>query len=367
MDSHAPETVPPKASRSGPKPPQDVIARNCSVQPSAVSSQFPIDSREFWTQLRLLSGKHSDWGRLVSAMEQAREERRKGVRRVSKTREWSPWDVDRASEILKRRPPRLLSASPFQEHSTAANDSRVGQGGHFIWICASAVDDISQHLAHGIPINLRTEHIRGTDILSRIPETRLAALRSRLGASFIAQSPHYEDDDTNLVAHQAVVTMLMMEQIGGGTVSAEFQTWRWLTQHLILDKLPGYVRQASKPVTLILTFMTKDWAGSMHLKEVYNHLRPILAAHPSLSVIPTESEALCYEMKIGDIRRLDDIAALTKNTAFAYRPRTCLGLGNCTLFEPIEPTGHHGGTTPRGSGTVGTRWTANSTARPEPK
>ncbi|KXX76724.1 hypothetical protein MMYC01_209300 [Madurella mycetomatis] len=56
----------------------------------------------------------------------------------------------------------------------------------------------------------------------------------------------------------------------------------------------------------------------------------------TVSIFPSETERRWELGKIGDIRALDEIAKEQEalgNHRFAYRPRTCFGVGKCTLAD----------------------------------
>ena len=92
----------------------------------------------------------------------------------------------------------------------------------------------------------------------------------------------------------------------------------------------------------IRVFPLSTIAGPPHLRFFYEELRPVLYIEGSVSIFPPESERFYADSKIRDIRALDNIALeqkLSGNERFAYRPRTCPGIGECQLADlaPHDP------------------------------
>lgn len=96
------------------------------------------------------------------------------------------------------------------------------------------------------------------------------------------------------------------------------------------NKLPSSSQH--QPKTLVFLSRTGyPLEKALSLQAFYSRMRLIWAVHGNLEVYPPEEEFLFKEDKVGDVRRLDLIAQAASDPMFGYRPRTCFGLGPCTL------------------------------------
>jgi hypothetical protein len=86
------------------------------------------------------------------------------------------------------------------------------------------------------------------------------------------------------------------------------------------------MRQALPTVIFISSTLTQ-WPDYLSTEDFYRKIGKIADAHGNLRVYPSKTET---DRAHHDIRALDIIA---KNSAyvFSYRPKTCFGIGQCTL------------------------------------
>ncbi|KAH7208447.1 uncharacterized protein BKA55DRAFT_698165 [Fusarium redolens] len=119
-------------------------------------------------------------------------------------------------------------------------------------------------------------------------------------------------------------------------VTIEFRTSNWLAEQLEGNRLTDYICNLhDKRLVVYVSCTVSSWSP-VSMDEFYYQMRVMKAIHGNMRVYPRESEALWDELKIGDVRAFDEIAASGIN--FIYRPKTCFGVGKCSL--PL-PEGEH--------------------------
>ncbi|KAM0362803.1 hypothetical protein ACHAPK_011500 [Fusarium culmorum] len=159
-----------------------------------------------------------------------------------------------------------------------------------------------------------------------LPETfkieEIDHMREILGKRFIRQA-----GDERII-HQAVVATLFAREIDG--VEAEFQSWTWLLNQIRQATLLDYIQtKKASNILIVLSNTSADWED-MSISQLYGYLQVLAASHGSVAVCPSFSEAQWANGKIGDIGKLDMIAQQS-DTKYSFRPKTCLGIGMCTL------------------------------------
>ncbi|KAM0362848.1 hypothetical protein ACHAO7_011080 [Fusarium culmorum] len=175
----------------------------------------------------------------------------------------------------------------------------------------------------GVPINLNDVKVFKKGFL---PETfkieEIDHMREILGKRFIRQA-----GDERII-HQAVVATLFAREIDG--VEAEFQSWTWLLDQIRQATLLDYIQtKEASNILIVLSNTSADWEY-MSISQLYGYLQVLAATHGSVAVCPSLSEAQWANGKIGDIRKLDMIAQRS-DRKYSFRPKTCLGIGRCTL------------------------------------
>jgi hypothetical protein len=140
--------------------------------------------------------------------------------------------------------------------------------------------------------------------------------------------------DEQYYIHQGLVTILA----AGSLDSLSFNPYTW---DLLYQQLKGplfsdaCIDGNGKPLRSVLFLhWTTDEPTNPTLDQVYEVARTLLKVKygTSFRVYPNESEAMQEREKLGDIGVLDEVARSSPQE-FAYRPKTCTGLGACVLRD----------------------------------
>lgn len=146
--------------------------------------------------------------------------------------------------------------------------------------------------------------------------------------------------DGQYYIHQGLVTILAAQSLN--SLSFDPHTWDLLYQQL---KGPLFsdacIDGDGKPLRSVLFLhWTTEEPTNPTLDQVYEVARTLLKVKygTSFRVYPNQSEATQEREKLGDIGVLDEVARSSPHE-FAYRPKTCPGLGACVLRD-CETTVH---------------------------
>jgi hypothetical protein len=166
--------------------------------------------------------------------------------------------------------------------------------------------------------------------LQSLEESLGESLEESLGSAFIAKD---KNDDGKFWVHQSLATMLLVAgQRNGPLRLGKVLNWN----HLSEDDLDSLLSMEAEHDQKILVFVARNSypsPGSMSIDAFYNKMEYIMAANDSIELYPSRDEFMFEEQKVGDIRTLDAIAAGSAYE-FAWRPKTCFGVGPCQLAEP---------------------------------
>lgn len=184
-------------------------------------------------------------------------------------------------------------------------------------------DDIANSDMLGIPVDLQDLGILNKHLYTLLTPEKINDLQDHLGPSFISQRGN------KLVIHQAVLTILYACQ--SPTVTADFRTWAMLQDLNERDQLVERIQAMPQTKMLVFVSCTNSSWHNPGSEDFYRYMDLIEATHGNVVVHPSETELKWEELKIGDVRVFDEIAQ--SNQKFTYRPKTCLGIGECTLPE----------------------------------
>ncbi|EGU85061.1 hypothetical protein IWW34DRAFT_837722 [Fusarium oxysporum f. sp. albedinis] len=186
----------------------------------------------------------------------------------------------------------------------------------------AADEDVSKGDMIGVRLNLLDIETLHKDVAAILEGKLLKQIKESSGKAFIKKDLDYT------VIHQAILTMLFAR--ARDRVEAEFKSWKWLVSNVLGNTLLSYIMEKKASSVLILLANSHgDWE-TLSMDDLYSHLQMLSAAHGSLSICPSETENRSAACKIADIRILDMIAR-DADWKYSYRPRTCFGMGKCTL------------------------------------
>ncbi|KAL6351811.1 hypothetical protein LRP88_14904 [Fusarium phalaenopsidis] len=192
---------------------------------------------------------------------------------------------------------------------------------HILFLGIPEVDDIASNDMLGIPVDLEDLEILNKHLYTLLTPEKINNLQTHLGPSFISHRGN------KLVIHQAVLTILYACQ--GPTVTADFRAWAELRDLNQRDQLVERIQAMPQTKMLVFVSCTNSSWPSPGLEEFHSYMNLIEAAYGNVVVCPSETEVKWAELKIGDIRAFNGIAQ--SSNKFTYRPKTCLGIGECTL------------------------------------
>lgn len=189
--------------------------------------------------------------------------------------------------------------------------------------------ELLDHHFVAIPFDLPTQKALGkhgfSELISGVPSNLRADKR------FFRQ----HKGGQSVLIHQTIVTML---QATSPWLDVTFWTWDMVVDKINTNKLYEEILGKDGHVVLFVP-STVSSAPGLTLSSFYDHLRPLSAVSESVTFFPSETEHRWESEKIGDIKALDDIATEqreAKNDRFGYRPRTCFGVGSCSLKDLDE-------------------------------
>ncbi|RSL44425.1 hypothetical protein CEP54_014689 [Fusarium duplospermum] len=146
-----------------------------------------------------------------------------------------------------------------------------------------------------------------------------------------------EIEDKKAYVHQKVMIMIWAEQTR--RVSVEYHNWDWVVR--LVEKgstaLAEYVQTFDKPVIFFAPLESPDWAIRPNLHRFYDAIEMADAPRGNVSVYPSRYETWNQGHKLRDLRALDEIAKGAPDK-FAWRPKTCFGLGMCALADETGKT-----------------------------
>lgn len=148
-----------------------------------------------------------------------------------------------------------------------------------------------------------------------------------LGDTIVAKSTE------SMVLHQGLATVLYAGTLG---LDIHVDTWSWLANNLKHRLLPAWLDTTFGPNRSIVIFL--HWTSThepqdltfQHTYEAIRNLRIHYSGR--IRPYPSQSELWQDRLKVGDIRALDEIASRAP-AEFSHRPKTCFGLGECTLKD----------------------------------
>ncbi|KAF5689146.1 hypothetical protein FDENT_4510 [Fusarium denticulatum] len=197
-----------------------------------------------------------------------------------------------------------------------------------LYVGTSVAEDISKDETIGVRLNFPDIKSLHKDVATILEDKFLKQIKDSYGKAFIKKDLDYT------VVHQAILTMLFAR--AKGHVEAEFKPWNWLVSNILENTLMRYIMgKKASSVLILLANSHSDWE-ILSMDDLYSHLQILSAAHGSLSICPSETENKSAACKIADIRALD-IIAQDSDWKYSYRPRTCFGMGNCTLPSTLIP------------------------------
>ena len=204
-----------------------------------------------------------------------------------------------------------------------------------LWCGIPDVQNIAKSDLLGIPFSKSDQEILRDNVLDWLvaeEADELRTLQKDLGAGFIksklADGP---------VIHQSVVTLLLARR--SSAIHVTFQNWAWVKKQLESDSLlwstpyteVGGARRTLPTVIFVSSTLT-EWPDYLPTDDFYKKISEVADAHGNLRVYPSKTETDRAHHKIGDIRALDMIAE-SSEYAFSYRPKTCFGIGQCTMAD----------------------------------
>jgi hypothetical protein len=190
------------------------------------------------------------------------------------------------------------------------------------------VGNIGQCEFLGIPMSLEDQKILGATVPGLTDSASLEALKTRLGSRFISQ------EEDRLTVHQALLTACFLG--GTGRSSAEFQPWDWVVDQVKQNRLFEHISNIDAKKIIILDLRTDCSWHKLSESAFYHHIRLVSALNGNITLLPSETETKWAELKIGDIRALDDIANAPGR--YSYRPKTCFGERECILSDSRQET-----------------------------
>jgi hypothetical protein len=224
--------------------------------------------------------------------------------------------------------PNLCLSLGVQFSISAAPVQHCKPDAHFICIGAPSSGNIAQYEFLGVPLSLEDHEILGDAYPGFTDRVSIEALKTRLGSGFISE------ENGRLTVHQALMTAHLLD--GADRLSAEFQPWDWVVDQVKHNSLFEYLSNIDAPRIIILDLRTDRSWHKLPESAFYYHVRTVMALHGNITLLPSETETKWAELKIGDIRALDDIAN-TPNKC-SYRPKTCFGQSGCILSDPQQKT-----------------------------
>ncbi|KAK1754116.1 hypothetical protein QBC47DRAFT_385735 [Echria macrotheca] len=153
-------------------------------------------------------------------------------------------------------------------------------------------------------------------------------LMNQLGKSFI----HHNKKTNQLLVHQSVVTMLLADR--HKSLDIDFYPWSWVIENIRTGSLQTQI--LGKERVIVAPVSTISTVPGLTLQEFYDRLNPVLGMRNNVLFFPSRREHEFETDKIFAIRTMDEIAELQREKGiekYAYRPRTCFGLGKCTLAD----------------------------------
>ncbi|KAH7237016.1 uncharacterized protein BKA55DRAFT_694639 [Fusarium redolens] len=260
-------------------------------------------------------------------------------------------------------------AAPTQAASTPAKTPRhetFEPGVHVIFLGVSRYKDIGEegHDAR-IPCDPAASSFEAGDVLGSLTPERLQQLEDSLGPGLVSNIGPKKKQENGLadlagriaklqksktkliepqwnerlvLLHQQIVTVLWAERSQRMTI--EYRTLEWI-EGLIkqgANSLADHVFEYSRPVLFYIPLQRHDWTVHPHVRDLYEALDALQASRSDISVFPNYHENWNYGYKAADIMALDTIARdeSTPET-YRHRPKTCLGIGACTLAELQGP------------------------------
>ena len=182
-----------------------------------------------------------------------------------------------------------------------------------------------------IPFDIPTQEVLGeqgfSELISDVPDDL------RDDKRFF----HQPEGGQSVLIHQTIVAML---QARTSWLDVTFWTWDTVVNNINTNKLYKEIEVLGKDGHVVL-FAPSTVSSAPELDQplFYNHLRRLSTVRGSVTLFPSETEHRWESEKIGDIKALDDIATEqreAKNDRFGYRPRTCFGVGSCSLTDLDE-------------------------------
>ena len=230
----------------------------------------------------------------------------------------------------------IRHSNPFPSHNHPVKSSKASVNTiQLLWCGIPDVHNIAKSDLLGIPFSKSDQEILRDNVLDwLVPEesNEFKTMQQDIGAGFIK---------TKLVdgpvIHQSVVTLILARR--SSAVHVTFRNWTWVKKQLdsnsLLSVLPytevGGVRRTLPTVIFVSSTLTQ-WPDYLSTDDFYKKIGEVADAHGGLRVYPSKTETDRAHRKIGDIRALDMIAE-TSQYAFSYRPKTCFGIGKCTLVD----------------------------------
>jgi hypothetical protein len=225
--------------------------------------------------------------------------------------------------VQRLNPPELVPLLPAQQPAIPV---------HVFWYgVPESCQPISKADFVCIPLQEEMERImndkRLSDLISDAKSLRPYGIDKRFVRT---EGARVRKEAGVLLIHQSVATMLLAK---AASADVTFRTWDWVVENINTGKLQSEVLEKDGRV-IIIPASTVAEAPGLSLQTFYDRLRPVLAGRSTVSIFPSKTEHHWELEKIGDIGALDEIAqrqAALGDDRFAYRPRTCFGVGRCKL------------------------------------
>lgn len=183
-------------------------------------------------------------------------------------------------------------------------------------------NSLDPHVCVTVPVELDHLSKFRTAAVQRLQS--LVGLTDALGPSFLQQT-----GDEVWHCHQLSVVTALATEPGPGLSLVLNRAINW-NKEVDAKRLQELIIAERAKCAHLVLFVPRDCfpsEGTMTLGNFYDAAEEVLDIYRGIRVYPSRHEGLFADRKLGDIAELDRIARVTQ----AWRPRTCLGMGPCSL------------------------------------
>ena len=159
---------------------------------------------------------------------------------------------------------------------------------------------------------------------------KVAAWQKELGDDYVQRG-----GKASIWLHQNIVTLQMLQEKISAPV--EMLSWKSLGDELRIPcKILPYLLDR-KPIVVLLALSATVQEiphGQTSLSEAYQRIAYLNSIFGGvMQAYPTEAEMRQEKYKVGDVQKLNEIAKCSRRFDYAYRPKSCLGVGPCVLSD----------------------------------